>query len=354
MRSPNWFWTSDRFITFASWKDRAGPFALWPSLMVETQVDLGADVQSARWTLVLGRRRWQMDFARYTPRATAGKIDWSTGPGGAEEMLRWAKKVFRRNWTKADLEKLFAKKPEWRRLVIQSGARHHYVRVLLARELMDQESGLNQVEPLPRAPAAAAEQLAAALRMPKTDEKFESEWSNASLDARRRPFRALGTVEGQDPMEQLDHLANLLDLPQEVRDLDHQGMVPTETSNAPSIPAGHADALPVRTTPLPPETARPSTSLPSYLPMPVGGPNEADAARLLEASLSMDHGLPSDLGAALAQTDDPVPTSPKASDHDHPTFLPPPGPQDDTSRALAEALQRALNEPESSGKVPPS
>lgn len=97
-----------------------------------------------RWTFGWLKWRFQFDWGRWSRPDPKAPIDW--GKSGLDGFLVWGKQVFDQKWTKSDLEKLFKTRPEWRKLVALGGAKSHYVRLLLARELFQEPSPGKTVE----------------------------------------------------------------------------------------------------------------------------------------------------------------------------------------------------------------
>lgn len=134
MRTQNRFFTEDRFIALAAWRDRAGVLLLWPAFWVEPGVEVGLEVRLHRLTLGWWCWRVQLDVGRYRPRSPRRSIDW--GPDGLDAFLWWAGKVFGGEWTRPQLEALLQEDPAWYRLIALGGPPSHYTRVLLAREIL--------------------------------------------------------------------------------------------------------------------------------------------------------------------------------------------------------------------------
>ena len=134
IRSPNWFYTSSRFLSFAFWKDLGAGVLIWPAVWVQPLLEPSLDVRLHRWTVGWWRWRFQCDFGTWLPLAVDGPIDWERL--GVDSYLAWTKKTFGRNWGRADVERLFRRDPAWRRLAVLGTAQNHYVKVTLARAMM--------------------------------------------------------------------------------------------------------------------------------------------------------------------------------------------------------------------------
>lgn len=93
-------------------------------------------IKITRWTLGWLRWRFQLDWGTWTRPDPRAPIDWTKS--GLDEFTAWGKQVFGQKWSKQDLERLFRTRPEWRRLVALGGARSHYIKLLLARELFQE------------------------------------------------------------------------------------------------------------------------------------------------------------------------------------------------------------------------
>jgi hypothetical protein len=135
MRSPNTFLFSNRFFATARWVDQDGPFVLWPTIWVEWNIEPVLGVWVKRWTIGVGQARFQLDWGRWERPDPKAPLDWKLS--GLDGFLGWSRKLFGRNWGRTDIERLFKDRPEWRHLVGMGGARAHYVRLLLARELFE-------------------------------------------------------------------------------------------------------------------------------------------------------------------------------------------------------------------------
>lgn len=136
MRTKNKFISKNKFLSYAKWKDRGGVFFIFPSVMIETNVDLGIEVQATRLTWAMGRYRWRIDIGKYNP-LPKGEIVWNKV--GLDGFVRWAKSSCRRKWGKSDIESVIKDKEEWKKLIVKKGLDTHYMRILIAREIMDNE-----------------------------------------------------------------------------------------------------------------------------------------------------------------------------------------------------------------------
>lgn len=136
MRTKNKFISKNKFLSYAKWKDRGGVFFIFPSIMIETKVDLGIEVQVSRLTWAIGRYRWRLDIGNYQP-LPSGDIVWSKV--GLDSFSRWAKNSCKRKWGKSDIENVIKDKNEWKKLIVKKGLDKHYMRILIAREIMDNE-----------------------------------------------------------------------------------------------------------------------------------------------------------------------------------------------------------------------
>lgn len=146
MRTPNWFFTENRFISVAAWRDRAGIILLWPSIWLEPGVEVGLEVVLHRVSCGWLRWRFQFDMGSYRPRSPRRSIDW--GADGLDDFLVWAGKVFGGEWSRTQLETVLQEDPSWYRLIALGGPPSHYTRVLLAREILQRRQRLVSDEPL--------------------------------------------------------------------------------------------------------------------------------------------------------------------------------------------------------------
>ena len=133
-RTPNWFYTANRFVSGDAWRDRGAGFLVWPALWVQGGLEPALGVRVTRFTLGWGQWRAQCDFGLWTPVDTSGPIDWEAM--GIDDYLAWTKKTFGKSWGRVDVERLFRKEPTWRALAQMGSARNHYVRVLMARVML--------------------------------------------------------------------------------------------------------------------------------------------------------------------------------------------------------------------------
>lgn len=169
MRTFNRFLTSRRFLATARWVDRRSPWMLWPSVWVLPDLEPTLGVRLTRWTLGWGQARFQLDWGVSDRRDPALGVDWSTS--GLDGFLVWGRRVFGKQWGRADLERLFQAHPPWRTVVALGGGRAHYVRLLLARELMASPSAKA------RADGSGLSALEAALDLQAPDSLAEPTWS---------------------------------------------------------------------------------------------------------------------------------------------------------------------------------
>lgn len=136
MRSPNKFISKNRFISYAKWRDPRSPLMLWPAGWVFKNQEVVFGVSIDRWTFGWLRWRFQLDIGLYLRPDPKAPIEWSKS--GLDGFLNWGKEVFQQKWGRADLDRLFRNRPEWKRLIALGGANPHYVRLLLARELFQE------------------------------------------------------------------------------------------------------------------------------------------------------------------------------------------------------------------------
>lgn len=133
-RTPNWFFTADRFASGAAWTDRGAGVLVWPACWIEWNVEPALGVRLHRATVGWGRWRVQLDVGRWRPVLLEGPIDWDAM--GVDGYLAWARKMFSKPWGRADVERLFNRDPSWKRLTLMGTAHAHYIRVLLARAML--------------------------------------------------------------------------------------------------------------------------------------------------------------------------------------------------------------------------
>lgn len=134
MRSPNWFLSHNLFVSAAAWKDRGGAWMILPAIWGEFGLESGLDVRLSRWTVGWCQWRAQLDVGRWRRLDPSAPLDWEKQ--GLDDFLAWSRRIFGKAWGRPELEKLFMRAPEWRKVVVYGDAHAHYIRVLLAREMM--------------------------------------------------------------------------------------------------------------------------------------------------------------------------------------------------------------------------
>ena len=93
------------------------------------------DVRVHRVIGGFGSWRVQLNLGRWNPVDPDGPLDWSRL--AIDGYLKWAQQMFSRKWVRLDVERLFQREPAWRRLAILGTTRNHYVRVVLARAMLE-------------------------------------------------------------------------------------------------------------------------------------------------------------------------------------------------------------------------
>lgn len=160
---------------------------VFPAIWVLWAQEVAMGIKINRWTFGWCRWRFQIDWGTWSRPDPKSPIDWNKS--GLEGFIGWGKQVFDQKWSKADLEKLFRTRPEWRKLVALGGARAHYVRLLLARELFQEpEVGKNVDDGL--------SDLEAALDLDKT-EMEDATWTISQREQTRTI--GPGTAAGPKP-----------------------------------------------------------------------------------------------------------------------------------------------------------
>ena len=144
MRSPNKFISKNRFISYAKWHDSRAAWMLFPAVWVFKKQEVVFGVTIDRWTVGWLKWRFQLDIGLFSRPDPKAPIEWSTS--GLDGFLNWGKQVFQQKWGRADLDRLFRNRPEWKRLVALGGANPHYVRLLLARELFQEPESIRPIE----------------------------------------------------------------------------------------------------------------------------------------------------------------------------------------------------------------
>lgn len=132
-QTQNKFLTSKHFVSLSSWKDLGSGFILWPSMWAKIGMKPSVEVDLNSLYIGFGFWRLQLNLGKHSPVDMNGPIDWQAS--GLDQFLTWAKKSFMKNWSRGDLDRLFSKEPRLRVLVLKGGAKNHYVRIMLAREI---------------------------------------------------------------------------------------------------------------------------------------------------------------------------------------------------------------------------
>lgn len=140
MRTKNKVISKNKFKSRAVWTEKAGPYFVIPTLMIEKDLDIGIDVKIDRYTWVWGYKRWRWDVGTYTPLPT-GDIVWNKI--GLEDFSKWAKVSYNKKWGKYEIENIIKNKPFLKDIIVESGLTKHYTRILISREIMRNENGIS-------------------------------------------------------------------------------------------------------------------------------------------------------------------------------------------------------------------
>lgn len=132
-RSKNFFLSSNKFISFAWWKNREDLFSIFPALLIEKNIDKGLEIKLNRYIFCLGKRRFEINTGVYNPRNTV--LNWKDS--ALEDFILWMRKSGNENFGKNEVERFFAVNPEWKNLITITSCKNHYIRLLLAKALVD-------------------------------------------------------------------------------------------------------------------------------------------------------------------------------------------------------------------------
>lgn len=146
-RTKNWYYTENRFLSGAFWKDVNAGWLLWPAVWVEPGREPSLDVSLTRVSIGWLQWRAQCDLGHWHPINTQGPLDWERM--GVNDYLAWSRKTFGKNWGRADVERMFRADPSLRRLCMMGTLNNHYIRVTLARAMLQaQEAQVSSSRPL--------------------------------------------------------------------------------------------------------------------------------------------------------------------------------------------------------------
>lgn len=139
-KSPNKFYTKDKFISYSSWKALDGGFVIFPTVWFRLNCKPSLEITVNKFTFAFALYRLQLNFGKYKKISFEGPIEWEEL--GFNEFFQWSKRKFNRDWNRIDVEKLFTLEPKLKKVIIMGTAHNHYVRVLLARAMLSaQENG---------------------------------------------------------------------------------------------------------------------------------------------------------------------------------------------------------------------
>lgn len=137
MSAPNQFEKSSRYRRYEHWHDPANACLIWPALWTRRHVTKGLFVEETVWTLGWRHHRWQWVKGQDLTPNLNKPIGWQEIKG--PEFLQWAAKTFEGNWAKEQAQSFFRRHTRWRDLVVQGHLDNHYVRILMAREMMAEQ-----------------------------------------------------------------------------------------------------------------------------------------------------------------------------------------------------------------------
>jgi len=125
-----------RFWRHEGWNDGQAGFLLWPALWLRRHVSRGLFLQEHTLTLGWGTWRWRLTRVDDTTPSLAVPTSWQAiaGPG----FLTWAQATFGGSWPKERAQDFFRQQPKWRDLVTLGHLDNHYLRILIAREMLSQ------------------------------------------------------------------------------------------------------------------------------------------------------------------------------------------------------------------------
>lgn len=125
--------TQTRFRHLDRWQEHGGELLLWPSAWIRWNAEKGLSVHYH--TLTLGFLRFRV---RWTWGVHCNQTDrlptWKQVRG--DEFLAWAHATFGGEWPRSEAQRFFRQNPKWHPVVAMGGLDVHYIRVLMAREMM--------------------------------------------------------------------------------------------------------------------------------------------------------------------------------------------------------------------------
>lgn len=122
-----------RFRHVDRWKEHGGDVLLLPAIWLQPNAEKGLSVRYHVLTLGFLRFRIRWTWGVHCSR-TDRLPTWKQAGGDA--FLAWAHTTYGGEWPRSEAQKFFRQNPKWHPLVALGGLDIHYIRVLLAREMM--------------------------------------------------------------------------------------------------------------------------------------------------------------------------------------------------------------------------
>jgi hypothetical protein len=134
MPHPNHPLGAHRYWQSEAWVTREGGFLLWPAVWLRLGQERGLWVRQSFLTFGWGTFRWRLTLGQDHTPDVRRTPQWEEVDG--DRFLAWAQATFGGTWDRPSAQAFFRRHPRWRNLVTQGGLQAHYVRVLLAREML--------------------------------------------------------------------------------------------------------------------------------------------------------------------------------------------------------------------------
>ena len=140
-QSKNYYYTKEKFISYASWKDGSAGFLLFPAVWFKTDVKPSFEVSLTQVFLGWGHRRFSFNLGVFKEVNLSAPVDWTLI--AYDDFSKWLKKIKSIPYNKKNIERLFELEPWTKKIVIIGSLKNHYVRELILKTLNSlYESGL--------------------------------------------------------------------------------------------------------------------------------------------------------------------------------------------------------------------
>lgn len=131
---PNNFNADGTFTTKRKWYDYGGIFFIFPTIMVEKNIDLNVDTLLLRRTIfAIGYHRWSFDKGKYNPlvkKKIVSKEELS-------HFVSWCKKKTNNKWSIQDVELVLSEDEGIKKMVNHVDLNNHYVKLILLKEMIE-------------------------------------------------------------------------------------------------------------------------------------------------------------------------------------------------------------------------